>query len=143
MSQLWMPDVVRQPDATNIYDVAHAMQEQLSALSPEMRVRSAHYAVQALSSYLNRLEGHQRSLTLQTNTALYQRADAIRTICNVGIRGTLDDINYVQIHGEPIGLSLAVDAYQKFSPQDPSSHEPLCITLYAPITDIQYIESVT
>jgi hypothetical protein len=141
MSQLWMPDVVQQPDVNNIYDLAHAMQEQLAVLTPRQRVRSAHCAVRALARYLDRLESDQRDLTLHTNTALYQRADAIQTLCNIGIRGTLDDINYVQIHGEPIGLTLAVDTYQTFNPENPSRHEPLCGRLYAPITDIHYIES--
>jgi hypothetical protein len=141
MTELWMPNVVRQPDPTNIYDIAHAMQEQLAVLQPEQRIQSARYAVEALSAYLDRLDEQQRSLTLLTDTALYQQADVIRTLCDIGIRGTLDDISYVQIHGEPIGLTLAVDAYQTFSPQDPSSHVPLCAKLYTPIKDVRFIET--
>jgi hypothetical protein len=138
-----MPDAASYPDINNIYDMAYAMQEQLIALpSREQRIKSAYLALRTIDEIFNEMAEQQRSLALHAGTVL-QAADSTGAefVYDIGIRGLLDEIDYVELPGIPLGLSLVINTHETFTPQDPTSFEPAQVRLRAPITGIQYIES--
>lgn len=142
MSTLWMPNTAHHFDTNNIYDVAHAMQEQLLSLPDQQRIETAFYALRSLGQYVERMSDQQKDLVLHAGTVLLS-ADADSSVFanDIGIRGTLDDVNYVELPGKLVGVTLVIDTFQTFSPDNPASCEPACATIRAPITDIRYIES--
>lgn len=143
MPRLWMPDVTPYPDVNNIYDMAYAMQEQLVVMpSREMRIRSAHLAIRAIGEIFETMEEQQRSLALHAGTVLLAAdTETAEVAHDVGIRGILDEISYIEVPGISLGLSLVIDTYQTFTLHNPEEIYPACATLRAPIIGIQYIES--
>jgi len=143
MTKLWIPDGTPYPDVNNIYDMAYAMQEQLITMpTREQRIQSAYLAVRTIGEIFDRMEEQQRSLALHAGTVLLAAdVEHAEFVHDIGIRGILDNVDYIELPGMPLGLSLVIDTHQTFAPQDPDNYEPTHTRLRAPITGIQYIES--
>jgi hypothetical protein len=142
MPSLWTPNDRLYPDPENIFDMAYVMQETLVSLPEERRVEHAHYALDALGAYFDRMNEEQRNLSLHSDMAVYPYDDStVRLLSDIGMRGVLGAIRYVELPGMPVGLSLAVDTYETFTPGDPDARELTTMTLSAPIAAVHYIET--
>jgi hypothetical protein len=119
-----------------------AMQEVLLSIDDlDQRVNHAKFALEALGEHLCSFRADERELSLQSSTAIYKdEPDAMCIVQDIGIRGELEDISYIQLPGMPFGLSLGVNSYETFTPNDPNNSEPSRIIFHAPITGVQYVE---
>ena len=143
MPKLWIPDSTQYPDVDNLYDMAYAMQEQIIAMpTRELRIVSAHRAIKTASEMFDQLEEQQRSVSLYAGRVLLGANTCDPEFAyDIGVRGLLDDIQYIELAGMPLGLSLVIDTHETFAPHDPTSREPTNAFLCAPIMAVEYIES--
>lgn len=144
MNELWVPETDKMPDIDNMYDMMLVMQEALIGMeSIDDRIKHARFAIDALGAHFDRMEAERRSVALHAQTALYEHEeDSIRMVYDIGIRGEISSIKYIQLHNMQFGLSLAVDTSETFSPFDPDACEPTQLEMVTPITAVQYIETL-
>lgn len=144
MSELWIPETDKVPNIDNMYDMMLVMQEALLGMeSSDDRIKHARFAIDALGAHFDRMEAERRSVAMHAQTALYEHdEESIRMVYDIGIRGEISSIKYVHLANLQFGLSLSVDTSETFSPLDPDACEPTQLELVAPITGVQYIETL-
>lgn len=145
MSELWLPNDNKMPDASNVFEMAKLLQQNLTEiLDFEEYVQFQLFAVEGLRMHIKQNESQQQEFSVDTAVGLLEdRSNTpVASIENARFYGMVSDAAMLEKANFRLGLAIRMDAFSFAPLNNVNDTNEMYQTVSLPVSTIHQADPV-